>query len=473
MASATGTPETAVRFGEAEWEPSTRRLTVRGVPAKIPWRSAECLAILVEAAGEVVSKEELQERIWAGALMEDSNLAHAVATIRKSLDPAPGGGSYIDTVARMGYRLAVPVETESESLANVEANPPARRFPLRFTVLLALLLTLAVSASFFILARQQKRMRADTLVREGLLHLRRGNLAEGAKATPLFEEALSIVPDYAPALAGLAEAAARYGKGSFSATAELARKAVQSDPGCGECKAILGFVLMSRVWAWDEAGRYLRESIAMDSRVVQRRLWYGYWLSIQGRLDEAEAEAQTAISLEPARAHAHSLLASVRFFGGRYSESVAESQAALNLDPMHTAGYQWLERSHMMLGNDLEAIRVRAQHIGTWGGWTLPQQVDYSDQRRTIWLRSGRRGVAQAYLDEVSDPMPKETKRYERALWKMWIGDNQGALEELEAAVVSKPYNVVYVAVDPAFRPLHGDARFQQVLRGVGLAHVQ
>ena len=456
MEPSAGAAVTAVRFGDAEWDSTARRLTVRGSPAKIPWRSAECLAILVEAGGEVVSKEELLERIWAGALMEDSNLAHAVAAIRRALDPAPGGGSYIDTVARMGYRLAVPVAAESAPSGSGEAPvpPPARTIPFRRAILVTLLAGLVLAVGAMLLARQERRMRADALVREGFLHLRRGNPEEGAKAVPLFGEALSIVPAYAPAHAGLAEAAARYGKGSFTPALDLARRAVESDPDCGECKAILGFVLMSRAWAWEEAGHYLQESISADPRDMQRRLWYGYWLSIQGRLAEAEAEARTAISLDPAHPHGRSLLASVHFLAGRYAEAIAESQAAITLNPSHTAGYQWME------------------HIGTWVGWTPQQEVDFSEEHRALLLRFGRRAVAEAYLNEVGEGPPKETKRYERALWRMWINDTEGALEELEAAVQSRPYYVMYVAVDPAFKQLYGNVRFQNVLRAVGLIHV-
>jgi hypothetical protein len=51
----------------------------------------------------------------------------------------------------------------------------------------------------------------------------------------------------------------------------------------------------------------------------------------------------------------------------------------------------------------------------------------------------------------------------------MWIGEHENALTELEAAVRSKPYHLVYVAVDPSFAPLRSNARFQEVVKQVGL----
>ena len=62
-------------------------------------------------------KEDLQRQIWGGALVEDSNLPRCIMALRKALDPAPDGGSYIETVARLGYRLTVAVE-------EVEAEDP-------------------------------------------------------------------------------------------------------------------------------------------------------------------------------------------------------------------------------------------------------------------------------------------------------------------------------------------------------------
>lgn len=86
---------------------------------QVLWRGAELvrltpkalslLEVLVEAAGDVVSKASLLTRVWPDTVVEEANLSVTVALLRKQLDPRPEGGSWIQTVARRGYRFDAPV----------------------------------------------------------------------------------------------------------------------------------------------------------------------------------------------------------------------------------------------------------------------------------------------------------------------------------------------------------------------------
>lgn len=103
-----------------------------GSAAKLPWRAAACLQELLEADGEVVPREELEQAVWGGARIEESNLAQCIARLRKVLDPAPGGGSHIETAARIGYRIAVRIEKSpdaGEAAAGKDALPAAPATP--------------------------------------------------------------------------------------------------------------------------------------------------------------------------------------------------------------------------------------------------------------------------------------------------------------------------------------------------------
>jgi len=54
-------------------------------------------------------------------------------------------------------------------------------------------------------------------------------------------------------------------------------------------------------------------------------------------------------------------------------------------------------------------------------------------------------------------------------VWFAWLGETEGALTELEASCELRNPNLLYTAVDPAFRGLHAQPRFQAVLRKMGL----
>lgn len=96
------------RFGGAEFDEARFELSVGGLPVELERRPIEVLALLLRHAGEVVTKEELFESVWAGRVTVENVLANAVAKLRKGLGEA--NADRIVTQARVGYRLTGPVE---------------------------------------------------------------------------------------------------------------------------------------------------------------------------------------------------------------------------------------------------------------------------------------------------------------------------------------------------------------------------
>jgi TolB-like protein/Flp pilus assembly protein TadD len=94
-----------LRFGRFWFDAAQRRLSREGVPVRLGSRALDILAVLVAARGEVVSKEELMERVWPGQVIEENNLQVQVSTLRKALDDGAGGQSHLVTVPGRGYRL--------------------------------------------------------------------------------------------------------------------------------------------------------------------------------------------------------------------------------------------------------------------------------------------------------------------------------------------------------------------------------
>ncbi len=98
-----GTFELDVKAGELLQGERTIRLQKK--PCQV-------LLILVEHAGEVVSREEIQKRLWPNDTVVD--FEHGINTAIKKLRAAFGDSAdnpkYIETLARRGYRLMVPVE---------------------------------------------------------------------------------------------------------------------------------------------------------------------------------------------------------------------------------------------------------------------------------------------------------------------------------------------------------------------------
>ena len=94
-----------LHFGRFRFDVAQRQLSREGVPVRLGSRALDILWALVSARGDVVTKEELMERVWPGQVVEDNNLQVQVSALRKALDDGGGGQSHLVTVPGRGYRL--------------------------------------------------------------------------------------------------------------------------------------------------------------------------------------------------------------------------------------------------------------------------------------------------------------------------------------------------------------------------------
>lgn len=72
-------------------------------------KAVETLLVLVEHAGQVLTREEIMTAVWAGRVVDDANLAQNIAVVRKILGAAKGSPAWIETFPGRGYRLEGPV----------------------------------------------------------------------------------------------------------------------------------------------------------------------------------------------------------------------------------------------------------------------------------------------------------------------------------------------------------------------------
>jgi Tol biopolymer transport system component/DNA-binding winged helix-turn-helix (wHTH) protein len=102
------------RFGVFEFDPLTRELTKHGVRLRLQEQPIQILAALLEQAGQIVTREELEHRLWPeGTFVEyEQSLNKAVNKLREALGDSAANPIYIETLARRGYRFVAPIEEE-------------------------------------------------------------------------------------------------------------------------------------------------------------------------------------------------------------------------------------------------------------------------------------------------------------------------------------------------------------------------
>jgi DNA-binding winged helix-turn-helix (wHTH) protein/pimeloyl-ACP methyl ester carboxylesterase len=100
----------AYRFGPFHLDVRERRLSRGGEVIPLRLKVFDTLLVLVENAGRLVTKQELLDTVWPETTVEENNLNHNVSVLRKALGEKATGQQYIETVPRVGYRFAAPVD---------------------------------------------------------------------------------------------------------------------------------------------------------------------------------------------------------------------------------------------------------------------------------------------------------------------------------------------------------------------------
>ncbi len=89
-----------------------RLLTRDGEEIGLPARSFDSLLMLVRRHGQLVTKAEMMDAVWAKSFVEESNLTVAISTLRRALNEDPNDRKYIQTVSGRGYRFIGQVVVE-------------------------------------------------------------------------------------------------------------------------------------------------------------------------------------------------------------------------------------------------------------------------------------------------------------------------------------------------------------------------
>jgi DNA-binding winged helix-turn-helix (wHTH) protein len=109
------TPSETVRFGAFELNLRARELRRNGILVKLSGQPFEILALLLERPGDVVTRKELQERLWPADTFVDfeHGMNNAIKKLRTALGDDAEHPRYVETLARVGYRFIAPAERVS------------------------------------------------------------------------------------------------------------------------------------------------------------------------------------------------------------------------------------------------------------------------------------------------------------------------------------------------------------------------
>src|SRR5215510_11355202 len=119
------TERTIYEFGDFRVDTGQFFLFKKGQSTPITPTVFRILHVLLDRAGQMVTKEELMRSVWPDCFVEAGNLNRNVSTLRKALDEKPSDHRFIETIPKTGYRFVAPVRAMKYQAAVGAPRRPA------------------------------------------------------------------------------------------------------------------------------------------------------------------------------------------------------------------------------------------------------------------------------------------------------------------------------------------------------------
>jgi Tol biopolymer transport system component/DNA-binding winged helix-turn-helix (wHTH) protein len=145
-----------IRFATFELDLKAAELRKGGVKLKLTGQPFQILAILLENPGQLVTREELQKRLWPDTFVDvEHNLNAAINKIREVLSDSAENPRFVETLPRRGYRFIAPTNgvVSAPTSAEPQEAPPRSRLRTLLAGILGTVVLLAV-AGWLVYKRQ-------------------------------------------------------------------------------------------------------------------------------------------------------------------------------------------------------------------------------------------------------------------------------------------------------------------------------
>jgi tetratricopeptide (TPR) repeat protein len=193
--------------------------------------------------------------------------------------------------------------------------------------------------------------------------------------------------------------------------------------------------------------------------------WYGDYLSIQGRHDEALVEAKRALELDPLNLMIGTWVGLRYYLAGRYGDAIEQSQNTVDLDPNFAAAHLVLGESYAQQGKHKESLDELQKAVSLSG-----QSPLYMAHVGVSLALAGEKKEALRVIRELQDISgTRYVSPYGVAQIYAALNDKEQTYEWLETAYRNRAVWMSYLAVDPVFDSIRSEERFRDLLHRVGL----
>ena len=291
------------------------------------------------------------------------------------------------------------------------------------------------------------------------------------QAIEYFEKATQSDTRYAPAYAGLADSYSLYSGYTLTPATEsmpkaraAAVRAMELDPNLAEAHTSLAVIAQDYDWDWKTAEKEYRRAIQLDPNYATAHQWYAEYLGLQGRFTEAFSEMDRARRLDPLSLIIAADNAAILYYSRQYDQAIAQFRSVLEMQPNFPRArmliYPYAEKGMFADAlSDAEKWHGPDDSLGRWSDLAYL----YGRSGQLGRARGALKSLEELYAHRQLDPAPI-------LVAYIGTGDKDRAFSCLEQAYSQHSSNLTNLKVSPLYDPLRSDARFQALLRRIGLA---
>ena len=319
-------------------------------------------------------------------------------------------------------------------------------------------------------------LEAYNLYLQGRFHLNKWRPEGARKGIEYFAQAIAKDPGYAPAYTGMADCytwLAVFGwnaaRQAMPQARQAANRALQLDETLAAAHVSLGYVKALYDWDWPGAEREFKRALELSPGDADAHFAYSVtYLTPLGRLDEALAEIQRALALDPLSPYKITAEGMIYTDRREYDRAVERYRKAIELDPFFYHAYD------EMLG--VEAVRGRpaAMDAIMQAMRAAFTNVDDTSFRARVAARQGRRaearGLVERWIQECNRTQRPGKSCYAAQIYAS-IGEKDLAFQWLDKAYEERNPLLAYAKVMPNYDGLRADPRFRALLNRLGLGN--
>lgn len=289
-----------------------------------------------------------------------------------------------------------------------------------------------------------------------------------AQAIVLFDRALAMDSTDARVWSALAEAQSRLANtatgdvGKLASEAEQsARRAIALNDNLAEAHGILGNILDTFAWRWDEAEQEFKKALALapgDADIMRRKALLA---ETYGKQDEALALYTRAVGLDPINARVHHSQSYTYLYLRRFPEAVAAARRAIALDPESPATHVVIAEAYLFMGKIDSAMAAADAE---------PWEVDRLFAVALVYDAAGKKQQAEAACASLLRKY-HETAAFQIAELYGYRGKVDKAFEWLEKAYAVRDPGICQLQGDPLLEKIEKDPRYKIFLKKTGLPH--